>query len=491
VVKSIVSIGFSVADENVTHKKFSSMASLFDWDVILFRPDISQYIGRFGEVMYQGKRCLDDNSSFALKEVCGHWRREIKEAIDGGKTVIVFLSELEEVCVATGKKTFSGTGKNRQETRHVEVYSNYMSIPISEQITSTNGRNMRVAAPYSNLLTSFWSEFESDSSYHVIFENAKHACIQTKSGEKTVGLVVSSAKSSGHLLLLPDIDFDRPEFFTQSGNFSAKAVQFAGRFTPQIISLDRSLRSTTETTPEPPWLSDTRFQTKKEANLIHTLLLAEAAVEQAHRHKEAVEEQLQNAGSIKRLLFETGKVLEGSVIEALTVLGFSAAPFQDAKSEFDVVFESLEGRLIGEVEGKDTKAINIEKLRQLSMNVHEDLQRPEVVSAAKGILFGNGFRLSSPESRTEQFTDKCITASQSTGIGLVATSDLYVAAKYLSDVQDASYARMCREALISMTGIVVFPSLPKSADEVVGFAMESHDVYVEQASAAIGKGDAE
>jgi hypothetical protein len=48
-----------------------------------------------------------------------------------------------------------------------------------------------------------------------------------------------------------------------------------------------------------------------------------------------------------------------------------------------VVFESEEGRLIGEAEGKDNKAINVDKLRQLSMNIHEDIQREEVTTPAK------------------------------------------------------------------------------------------------------------
>lgn len=75
-------------------------------------------------------------------------------------------------------------------------------------------------------------------------------------------------------------------------------------------------------------------------------------------------------------------------------MGFRAEPFKDSNSEFDVVFESDEGRLIGEAEGKDSKAINVDKLRQLAMNIHEDLQREEVTKSAKGVLFGNGFRLS-------------------------------------------------------------------------------------------------
>lgn len=43
-------------------------------------------------------------------------------------------------------------------------------------------------------------------------------------------------------------------------------------------------------------------------------------------------------------------------------MGFTAEPYADAESEFDAVFTSSEGRFLGEVEGRDSRAINIEAL---------------------------------------------------------------------------------------------------------------------------------
>jgi hypothetical protein len=81
-----------------------------------------------------------------------------------------------------------------------------------------------------------------------------------------------------------------------------------------------------------------------------------------------------------------------------------------------VVFESSEGRLLGEAEGKDTKPINMGNLRQLQMNVLEDLEREEVELPAKVVLPGNGFRLVELSERPEQFTIKCQTASQQNAV---------------------------------------------------------------------------
>lgn len=144
-------------------------------------------------------------------------------------------------------------------------------------------------------------------------------------------------------------------------------------------------------------------------------------------------------------------------------MGFDAKGFENSESEFDVVFESAEGRLIGEAEGKDSKAINIEKLRQLSMNIHEDLQRESVSKPAKPVLFGNGFRLQPLSERGDPFTEKCLSAANSSNTALVSTPDLFPIVQFLLNKFDAEFAKLCRQTLVSSIGRVVFPSIPVEA----------------------------
>lgn len=149
---------------------------------------------------------------------------------------------------------------------------------------------------------------------------------------------------------------------------------------------------------------------------------------------------------------------------ALKIMGFKTSSYKENESEFDVVFESYEGRLLGEAEGKDSKAVNVGKLRQLQMNILEDLEREEVEEPAKGVLFGNGFRLTPPEDRAVQFTAKCISASKQNGTALVSTSELFRAAKYLAEIDDVNFARQCREAILNGTGLVTLPALPGATE---------------------------
>lgn len=94
------------------------------------------------------------------------------------------------------------------------------------------------------------------------------------------------------------------------------------------------------------------------------------------------------------------------------------------------------------------------------MNIHEDLQRDEVLMPAKGVLFGNGFRLHPPVERGAQFTEKCIIASKSQGVALVSTSELFRVARYLSDRPDEDYAKQCRTSLLEGVGVVNLPTPP-------------------------------
>lgn len=460
--KRILTVGFELAADEAEYEDFDSKISLLDWDIILFRPEIASFIS-YGD-SYKGRPCLSDRISFQVKDCCEHWRREIKQAIASDKTVIVFLSPHEEVFIDTGDRRYSGTGRNQKTTRLVAEYSNYKSIPTSLFLVASAGTSMKLSTSGADILAAYWREFENVSRYQVILGGQDvPACVLTRTGDKPVGAIYRSKSSTGTLILLPDIDFS-PDDFTQEKNdaliWTAAAKQFAKRMLSAIVALDKSLRSQGAITPEPAWASSERFILGTEDALRRRLLAAGLEVERAQKSKETLAEELRSAGALRALLYENGKPLEHAIIKALRILGFTAAPFKDSDSEFDVVFESDEGRLIGEAEGKDNKAINIDKLRQLSMNVHEDLQRDTVTEPAKPVLFGNAFRLQQPAERLDPFTTKCYKAAVSSSTALVSTVDLFWTVQYLVSNEDADFAKMCRESLLSSIGRVTFPSAP-------------------------------
>ena len=465
--KNILIIGFSVADEGIGFSEFDADISLLDWDIILFKPEITDYIYR-AESMFQGKPCLSDHDSFKLKAQSEHWRREIKSAVDHGKLVIVFLSELKQLSIATGEKQFSGTGRNQKTTRIVTDYDNYQSIPLDLKPISTKGKEIKLSAKNSEVISAYWNEFSSTSSYNVILEGEYSPCLVTKHGDKAVGTVIRSKNSNGTLVCLPDIDFYPESFFVgeedeeNEGEWTNEALQFASKFIKCIVSLGKALNSQGELTPEPEWAKDGAYKLEKEKTEAQKLLKVEEKLEKVQAEKESIIDAVRDLERFRHLLFEKGKPLEFAILDALKIIGFDVSQFDDGESEFDAVFESREGRLIGEAEGKDSKAINIDKLRQLAMNIHEDLEREEIDEPAKAVLFGNAYRLLPLDERSEPFTKKCLAAATTSSTALVFTPDLFTVAKYLKDNKNVRFATKCRKAILSAVGLVQFPAVPHS-----------------------------
>lgn len=464
--KKILTIGLSLADDKTEFCEFDSDTSLLDWDIILFKSDIKEYIYK-SKSTFKGKPCLSDDESFKLKAQSEHWRREIKAAVEHGKLILVFLNELTPLSIATGEKEFSGTGRNQKVTRIVTDYDNYQSIPLDLKPINSKGKEIKISAKNSECISSYWHEFSSVSSYKVIVESELTPCLLTKHGDKVVGTISKSKNSNGALLCLPDIDFYPESFFIgeedeeNEGDWTPEAKQFASKMIKAIISIDKSLRSSGELTPEPDWAKDTKYKLNQEKVASQKLLKIEKNLEIVQAEKEAVIDEVKDLGRLRNLLFEKGKPLEYAILDALKIIGFAVSQFDDGESEFDAVFESKEGRLIGEAEGKDNKAINIDKLRQLAMNIHEDLERDEVDEPAKPVLFGNSYRLQPIDERPEPFTTKCITAAATSSTALVFTPDLFYIAKYLKDKRDTRYATKCRKAILSSIGRVHFPDVPQ------------------------------
>ena len=237
--KQILTVGLELASDT-QYASFRSKLSLLDWDIILFKPDISDFLTYAN--YYQGKPSLDDSSSFGLKDCCEHWRREIKQAVETGKTVLVYLSQLHEVFVDTGQRSYSGTGRNRQTTRHVALYTNYEPSATLAPVTAT-GTSMKLVDKGAEILASYWAEFEASSRYQVLLAAEKvPACLVTRTGNKTVGALYRSKASAGTLVLLPDIDFYDARFIKAKGDkqtWTSAAAQFSGQFVHRLCRLTK------------------------------------------------------------------------------------------------------------------------------------------------------------------------------------------------------------------------------------------------------------
>jgi hypothetical protein len=472
-MKTVFSIGVNLPGNVGHHVGFNSDASLLDADIVLMRLDISA-VYDFDTATFQGKRCYGEKASFELRERIAHWRRELSAATESGKTVFVLLNERDDVFVDSGQRTYSGTGRNMQTTRNVSPCSNYDVLPFDNPFTPASG-NVMLLSEKATLLRDYWSTFGSMSRYKVIITGTVTSpLVLSKDRKHVFGAVIRFKGSRGNYILLPDVRFeDIPGLTTEKDGksyWTKKGIALGNQYVEAMLAIDERLRSESMRTPVPVWARDGAFDLPAERRINQELLRLEQRKQDLQKEEAGMKASLAAESLLKDLLYEQGKPLETAIILALAILGFTASSFRDSESEFDVVFSSSEGRFIGEAEGKDTKAINIDKLRQLEMNIHEDFAREGVTAPAKAVLFGNAMRLTPPKERGAFFTEKCLTAAGRIGCALVRTPDLFEAARCLAQTPNPEFAQKCRQALFNTSGeIVAFPILtPAQTEEQIG-----------------------
>jgi hypothetical protein len=159
-----------------------------------------------------------------------------------------------------------------------------------------------------------------------------------------------------------------------------------------------------------------------------------------------------------RLLFGYGKaVLEPVVRAAFRLSGFAVPEPEDYEGEWDVeLVETKSGRTaIGEVEGSEG-VIDVDKYRQLL-----DYIEAEALEGRdrKGILIGNGFRLTAPEApeRQQQFSQHVSRGAARNQFCLLPTTELFKAVcALLENPEDEGLKVRIRDSVLTTVGIWTF-----------------------------------
>lgn len=474
--KKIISVGFELpARPEIEFVSINSRYSLLDADIILFSPTL-QYRRDYLNGIYKGKPSLDDESSAETRESIRHWSKQISDAFVAGKTIIVHLCPREVVYADTGETRYEGKGRNSQKIRIVGEISNYHALPVDwANIFDAEGSAMKLTKEAA-IIRPYWNVVKPFSRYHLYY-NTKHTpVVVTSSGDKTVGSVLIGEK--GAFVALPSLELPKEFTHQREGKtyWTETAVQFGKQVVTAVVELDHALKQREKVTPMPEWAKGAALELPSEAIVQGQIDAVSHQIVALRARQQELAVEKAKAALPKNLLFETGAPLENAVLDALQTFGFEAKHYKDADSEFDVVFSSEEGRFIGEVEGKDSSAINIQKLQQLERNIQEDFAKEHTNEYARGVLFGNAHRLIKPADRKEDFTPKVLSAAQRSGIALVRTSDLFPAVRYLKANTDCEFAKQVRSAIAQTKGTVVkIPDVPASNSAATGSIVQAED----------------
>ena len=92
--KKIISVECEFPSYEIEPESFLSDQSLFDADLIIFEPKVLSPSDRY--IKHKGKPLLNEEHSVKIREAMEHWQSELTDALKAGKTIIVFLPQLQE-----------------------------------------------------------------------------------------------------------------------------------------------------------------------------------------------------------------------------------------------------------------------------------------------------------------------------------------------------------------------------------------------------------
>jgi len=464
--KKIVTIGYEIPGRGDSLVDYFVKDSLMDADIVLFNPCFPR-----GSVedYCQGKPSYYESGSFEYKEQVKHWKKELSNFLESGKSIFLLLAEKDTFYLRTGTKEY----KTKATINHVDLHDNYEFLPvrIGEIVTAKGRRIECVDVP---LTKNFYKTFQSYLNYQVYLENIDGATTIFTGKDKIKVLGAIYKKGNGHLVALPYIECDETKFIehkkTKKGGekdyWNAEAIKFGKMLVSSLVEMDKSLTAGVERTPAPIWINEAKYGSKREIEHRKAIETNNEKIAEIEKENEKINQEIEKEKALKDLLFEQGKPLENAVISALNILGFKAENYNDGVLELDQIIFSPEGiRYIGECEGKDNKDIDIDKFRQLLESLNADFARDEIKEKAFGILFGNAQRLIHPEIRNLDFTQKCKIGAEREKIALIKTMDLFNVSRYLKENKDEGFRKQCRKAIYNGLGrLVEFPTTPTNDD---------------------------
>jgi len=371
------------------YTNFSSDKSIFEYDVVFWDPVNTWgiYADSGYRRQYRGLPSLDDDESVAIMGDIARRRKEFDEFLKMGRTLVVFAAPPQGLYVDTGERHYSGTGKNRQTTRIVDLVDLLDALPFEFKATTGSGTGM---APRRADFGSVWKRHSDRWYYRAILEKFPGTPLMVVANTAKAVASIWTTDGGGIAIVLPDLlplsesdgDLSPEETGAEEEPASPSEVDPA---LVAVVDWLVTLRGGDEPAL-PSWAEDIQFPEDKDRET--RLAVLEREVQERVTQISEIKAARAKDERWKLLITGTGSALEDRVREAFGLMGFESA--SDTVTHRRDLHLRLNDRLaVVEVKGLN-KSASEANAAQLEKWVAEALA--ETGKPHKGILVVNAWR---------------------------------------------------------------------------------------------------
>lgn len=426
--------------EPATYAAFGSDTSVMDFDIVLWDPKevISEYLfdphdDHFVRSShYRGLPSLGASGSARILADTRRRKQELSDFIKLGRTLFVIVRSPQDFYYDTGKREYSGTGKNRQTTTIVNDASVGVALPVAVSMVAASGNRIEFCGPDGPFAT-FWRDQKAVLRYDAYLEGEYGTPLWKVAGTDRVLGSFARVQEGGLIVFLPAAVFPKPG--TKKKGAETDDKPFA--FQQALLELAGALQADGFESTLPDWSNE--YLLPGEQQQIEEAQARELEVQEARSRTQEASARLRMLQTDKLLFTGSGRPLELRVRDVLEALEGEVLEPEPGRDDWIVHFP--ERSAVVEVKGVSGSAAE-KHAAQLEKWVSGYIE--EHGTTPKGLLVVNGWRDTPLEERTEPvFPDQMLNYSEArdhclvTGLQMLGVlCDLRSGGKTAQEIRD-------------------------------------------------------
>ena len=341
-------------------------------------------------------------------------RNELLEFLNSGKPVVILNGNDDYRYRYTGRKEYSGTGRNTSVTNIVADIHSSEILPIKLKTLKLTGKETTLK---NKKIEEFYKKYSNNFKYSTVYENIDNdkTLLNIKNTEKVVGFFEKI--KNGIMLFLPSLDFDK---LTQENGRKLEKQYF-----DDIYTLAKKLSNNEEIIlPE----YSKQYLLTNEKDIINSIETEKEKLNLLQKSIEVKEEKLRKTQEEKIIFTGSGTSLEKTVVAELKQMGFNILKYDESSKDEDIIISYNDKVAIVEVKGVDGSATE----KHTSQTVKwKSMYHIEHDILPKGFLIVNAFKDKELENRKNTFPNQMLKYAKQQEICLLTTLQVFNIRCYL------------------------------------------------------------